>query len=287
MPSKRVPLSLAEKTTIATMVQQNCTDKEIAEYLKRSVIVISNYRRNNIGKKDKQRFKRGGPRFADNGDRVGFLDKKVVEETKLKTSGRYRRLQQELTNDQLVRFVEEWANYETQFEDMTPIEEADLETLIHLNIRISNNNKSMKEALTYEEGLKKQFGGTELDMEDEAHRAIHELIIANNSLLIELNKEYKLLNDQREKIKESLNATRQQRESRKKIGAKTLLDLFKEVSEKDTRVDLARETELARAAMNKKKKDFERPHTFADGTVEPIIMDGGKHSYEEGDNNGN
>lgn len=190
-------------------------------------------------------------------------------------SPRSKRLGMMFSADDYQIVVEKWSDYKAQLSDMTASEEDILEKMIILDIRIINNQKSMRQCQMAQEVLRKQMNKKgELDPEDDKDLQILQTIDAQNSQELELNKQYQMLLREYHVLHESLNATRKQREERHKIGAETFFDLVKKLSEKDVRDKVGRVTDLQKRSMKKKLEDLSKPHKYSDNTFDAPILDG-------------
>lgn len=282
--SKKGRLSKTEEQVIQDLTLKGKTDKDIAEYLERNIKTIRAYR-------DKIGLKKTGAGKLDVD--VAKVEQRIVSNTlhsdeeklqywreKFYTTQQYQRLHEELTEGDMLFFAEKWASYHVQMEDLKQSEEDTLEMLIVYQLRIRKNNKNYKDILEQEDRFKqilRQRGNGnngELDLEDEADRFLYEQIMANQRAQTEINRELKDLQEKHDKILESLNATRRQREERSKIGANTFFDLVKEFRDRDKREEAGKYAERMRIATKSKMKELKKPHQFMDNTIEPIIMDG-------------
>ncbi len=204
-------------------------------------------------------------------------DKLAAIVTWFKNSGRYKRVAKKLNKEDLEWFVEQWAVHYSELEDLNAAEEEMLEVMIMTKIRLEDNVAQIKQLKDREESILKQLNltpGQELDIDDEKQRYFFEVIQTNNKMAIDLNKDYKELTMQYEKIQRAMNSTREQRESYENIGADSFLTLVKQHNDRDIRKQSGLYNERMKLANENKKQDFKRPHLFADNNEQPILMDG-------------
>lgn len=275
-------LTQSEKKLIEDMVLKNHTDEQIATEIGRSTKTIKRYR-DKVGLK-----KTGAGKLLVNVDNVqdsGILNSiDSTEEDKIrnwtaffKQTQRYKRVKDSLIDADIDFFCHKWSLYHIQMEDMRPSEEDILENLIMYQVRINHNRNDFKQLLEREMQYNSMLGGksdTELDLENDDDRWIFEMIMQTNRQKQEVNKELKDLQDKHDKMMESLNATRQQREARTQIGADTFLSLIKSLNDRDKRNEMAKYTERMKVSTETQIKKMKQSHEFADGTIEPILLDG-------------
>lgn len=279
VPEKIRPKNLQddEKAFIeGKAADEGWTDKKIAEYLGRHERTIIAYRRK-IGVKKKQggRLDTSNVKLREvaNTENMNSKSKEEAWKSLFKTTVKYRMLKEKLSEKNLDFFLEEWAKFHIQFDDMTATEEDNLELLISLKLRINDNQKALKDCQAYEESLKRELDTREdLQLETEEDRRKWEMIIANNKIQIEINKEFGILYDKYEKAMRALNGTREQREQRQQIGADTFLGLIRKFNERDNRDKAGRYNELMKMASNKQKEQWTKPHLYADGESAPILL---------------
>jgi hypothetical protein len=194
-----------------------------------------------------------------------------------KRSKKYKQFEKELIKSDLELFTDKWCEYHMQFDDLKPTEESTIEQLITLELRISDNRKSYKESQVHEEQLRELLNGRsekDLDLQNEQDRFIFELISSNNRIRLELTKELRELQSKHEALTRALNATREQRESREKIGGDTFISLVKTLTDRERRKKIGQYNEWMRIAREKELAELKKPHKFVDGQIEPVILDG-------------
>lgn len=275
------PLNDEEKQFIKEKsVLPEWTDKKIAETLNRSEEVVKKWRNKfgitkNMG---------GGLAVTDSKITKKNINKSnLSEEEKLgvwkkyfRTTLRYKRLQKQFLENDLEYFVESWCNYAMQLEDMKASEEEQLETLIIYKIRMGHNQENYKKGQLHEIELQNMMAGRtgekELDLENENDRFIYEMLQSNNRLMAELNTQYKELSKEHDNALKALNATREQREQKEKIGADTFFSLVRLMNEQDKRAEMGRYNEYMKLASKKQTEKMKELHTFADGSLDRILL---------------
>lgn len=270
------------------------SDTEIADKIGRYRLTIENYRKRHQYHKgpggsiavSKKMTKDQKATYA-----ISDLEKKKqLWRAKLIGSSRYGKLKDGLTEDDLAFFIEQWAEYHLQFEDMTAAEEDVLESLIFFRIAMYQMQKSEKEIIHYQETLESQLAKKGLlDPENAEEMQIITMIQQQSQLQMQILKEKRETSEKIDKCLQSLNATRRQREESQKIGSEKFFDLVKIMNDRDRRREAEKYTEYVKIATNRQVDRFKKPHQFADGVVEPIILDGSdfKEKSDESDNNRN
>jgi len=192
-----------------------------------------------------------------------------------KNTDRYHKICKHYLPEDVETFINQWVNYQLHTEDLTLAEEDSLELLIMYKIRIDANQKTMKEIEEKELQIKQQLIGRELDLEvNESDRWIWEMTNSLNATKQEVNKELKDLYDRYEKVQRSLNFTREQREAKRRIGGNTFLDLVRMMQDKERRKEIGDYNERMKIATQRQKDKLKRPHMFADGNYDAILLDG-------------
>lgn len=197
--------------------------------------------------------------------------------TAFKISKRYKRLVNQLNGSDLEFFLEQWVDYHIQLEDMNVAEEDQLEIMITHKIRIDDNSREFKAVQDHEVFLKRLLKGRgeeELDLENENDRFIFELIQSNGNRKSAINRELKELTERYEKAQRAMNATREQREAKRKVGADTFLSLVRMFQEKEAREKAGMQNERIRVAAEAQADKMKKAHKFADNTMEPLLLDG-------------
>lgn len=261
-------------------ILEGWTDKKIAEAINRSEPVIKKYRvklgikkhgSEGIVKMDATKISKDSINKANISDE----EKSLLWQQYFKNTSAYKRLKKELTVDDLDYFLEKWAHYHLQFDELKPTEETSVTKLVTLELRISDCRKDYRDIQAQEEMLKRQIGGRDLgDMEDEADRLLFEMVSSTTRLKQECNKELRELHKNHEMVVRELNATREQREQHEKIGAETFQNLVTLMTEEDNRRKATEYTELMKMAQSKTLKDFKQLHTFVNNEQDQILLDG-------------
>lgn len=189
----------------------------------------------------------------------------------------FRTIKDTMMDSDLEFFIEQWALYHVQLEDMTASEEDTLELLITLRLRLNNNQRALKQLQLQELDFQKEIDRLEnstIDVEHTEQNQLRAMIISNNKLQLELNKEYRELTDRYNDMQKLLNVTREQREQKQQVGGDTFLSLIRQFTDADRRREAGKYNELTKIAARRKLAELKMPHIFLDQTVEPIVMDG-------------
>lgn len=261
------------KSKIEDMVLRDLSDEMIAEELGKSPKTIASIRKALGITRQKGQF--DTPKAASMPK--DFSDKVQRWRMNFKTTLRYIQLQDKLIPEDLEYFIDKWALYHAQLEDMEVSEEDQLEMLILLQIRIIGNQKSVKILKENETRLQRELSSgnmQELDLENENDRFIYEMIMSNNNAITTANKEFKELSDRYDKILQTLSATREQREKNQRIGGDTFLSLVRSFRDEEFRIKVGEYNERMRIATENQLRKMKEPHTFKDNEIEPIYMDG-------------
>lgn len=277
-------LTPKDKITIQQFIQEGRSDPKIAEFFNVSSQTIANFRKSLGIKKTPN-----GKLIIDENSPSGMVieaakrqhidqhQKRLLFKKHFLTTSRYKKLVTQYTGAQLEEFTEKWIDYHFQLEDMTTAEEDMLELLLLTKIRIDANQMSFLETEKAELEFKNQldkFENKELDVENEAQRVLYEMIMSNNRLKQEINKDLKDLTDKYERLQRNLNVSREQREQKQKVGADTFLTIIRQMNDRDKRTQIGRWNELVKISTENQLKKLKEPHRFMDGTEEPIILDG-------------
>lgn len=269
-------------------LDERWTDDRIAAELNISKHTVRKWRKKfGIVKSGEGKISVSKSQFTkDNINAINISEDEKIEEWKkfFRTTERYKRLTKLYIPEDLEIFVEMWGRFSTQFTTMSISDEEALEQLIAYKLRLDDNKKDYRSILEQEVELKKMLNGRgdkELNLEDENERFIWETIHSNNRLKTEKNEEMKILTAEYEKYFRMLNATREQREQREKIGADTFLTLVRMMNDQERRRDAGRYNELMKIAINKKTQQLKEAHKFIDGGISPIILDGADYKKEK------
>lgn len=259
-----------------------CTDAALAKELGRSELTIKRCR-------DKLGLKKGGGgklhpdanNISDetlNSLKVSDDDKRVAWSAKFKLTSRYKKIKNALNDHEVEFFINQWADYHVQFNDMQPSEEDLLEHMLMVQVRLDDNHRQRRQLQIYEEHLKAQFMDKldkELDLENENDRRLHEMLMSNNRQLQDLNKELKDLTERYEKFQRAFAGTREQREQNNKVGGETFMTLLQEFNKREFRMKMGRANEYMKMATKQQSDKMKNIHKFVDGSEEPILLDGG------------
>ena len=193
-----------------------------------------------------------------------------------KTTKRYESLAKRLPPEELGLFLEVWATYAAQFEHPTATEEDSIELMIITKMKMDFNDREYMSLQKQTNSLEKQLDGfgEEPDYQDDEVRAVFQQLETVRKLRNEVLKQSHELADKFSAYQKALNATREQREKTKGISGDTFLSLVKQFTDKDKRAQIGRQAALVRLSTENKIEKFNRPHTYMNGEVNPIIMDG-------------
>ncbi len=296
--AKKAPvrISYEEYEIIKKLTTEGWTDEKIAKQLNRDINTIRSARkRMGLQKKSSgllsdesldSTVKEGSLKFATDDQKMASWARSLYK------SSRYDRLKKTLPKSELDFFVEQWCQLHVQFEDLLPTEENDIEQLIIYQIRLQDNVQQRNEAKKQIDRLKDMIGelGTkELDLQDDNQRFIYESIQSSNRFLADLNKDYRELTTKYNDISKSLNATREQRESKARVGGDTFLTLVKKFNDSAKRAEMGRHDELMRMATEKQLEKMKENHTFIDNEIAPLLLDGSDYvgkKYEQNTDSG-
>lgn len=265
---------------VSHAVMPDWTDEKIAEHLGRSIAVVKKYRL-------KYGIAKGGntgevfidgrkiSKEAINKANIPDHEKVKLWREYLETTVLYKRLIDEFTDADLDFFAERWAEYHLQFDELRPTEESSIVKLVTLELQMSDSRKNYTKIKLEEERLMALIGGRDLaDMEDDADRGLFEMMHSNNRLQQEITKDSRELNKNHEALLRELNATREQREQKERIGADTFINLVKILTSEDQRRKINEDNELMKMATQKKTKEFKQVHEFINGEKDRILLDG-------------
>lgn len=279
-PNKRqTPLTLEEIDFIRTHgVMPGWTDKKIAAHLNIAEPTVKKYR-------NKYKIKKGGntleiestsvPKDSINKANIPEEEKLKLWKNYFKGTAQYKRIKQEMTSEDLDYFIERWATYHLQFDELKPTEEASIIKLVTLDLRMSDSRRDYRKMQEEEQRLERELGGRELqDLENEEDRILFEMIQGNIRLKMECNKQLLDLNKNHELLLRELNATREQREQTEKIGADTFANFVKLLTDEERRIRSNNYTEYMKLSTEKKTKEFKQLHTYVDNTQDRILLDG-------------
>lgn len=282
--NRRKRLSIEERKYI----EEHClvkTDSEIAAHLNRDIDTVVRYRKK-LGVKKTSRGKINLPQIKKGGVSKTSINKSNMSESEklnswkqyFKLSHRYARIKDQMTEKDLEHYMTIWAEYHIQFEDMRASEEDKLDSLITIKMRMDDNRRSYKDAQIYESDLRKKLGlrdGERMpDFENESDRILVETLISNNRNMQDINKDYRELEAKFDLALKSMNATREQREAKEKIGGDTFFSLVNAFKNDKQREEAGKYNELFLLAKEKQKKEFKEYHTYADGQQDKILLDG-------------
>ncbi len=281
-----------KKFMLKHMDTPDWTDERLAQQLDLSVETVKNFRKEMGGTNQKYVNVKTLEEIKEKLRVVsGEEEKKYLYRQEFVLSERSKRLHKMFTTDDYQLVVEKWAGYKYQLPEMTIAEEDTLEKMLVLDVRMIQNQKSMRACQEQQELIRKQLLNLlsdsedgEIDQASESGKMISQTLQSLNSSENELNKNYQILLKEYGNLQESLNATRQQREKNQKVGAETFFDLVKKLSDSEAREKIGRETALQKKAMQKKMSQLKKPHQYLDGSYDlPILNSDSVQTDEEED----
>lgn len=218
--------------------------------------------------------------------------KPEVEDSSLRESARWKRLQNELTLDECLFFEEEFDKLMTQFRgDVLPTEEGQIFDCIKFEILKSRNLAERKKArndIARQESILDSFldnfGGDMSLMDDgqrlQASTLMDRLRDAREGEQSSSN-EYSKLQERQDKLMNSLKATRDQRVREIETGKDTIIGLIKRLQAKEAQASEGRQMELMRLAGEKEYNRLGRLHEYEDGASDRPILSADTVDLEE------
>jgi predicted RNase H-like nuclease (RuvC/YqgF family) len=261
------------------------TDPELAKHLDCHVRTIENNRAKMGLTKSHNSFQEGE---AEVPDHPKWSDEQSQEKKELinyhtknfMVSARAERIRQQLPSSSDYNFfVEEWVSFQMQLEDLKHSEENIVEQIIFYKIRMYSNQKQVSnQQKVIDSALEKCEKPYErLNHEDDAYVTI---VQAENKIM-DLNKEFRELSEKSERLYQSLNTTRQQREKSGAVGADTFFKLIKKFENKKTRMKEGRMAGLINQSTNKKQDQMREVIEFTDGEFDSQLIDAETMEYKE------
>lgn len=207
----------------------------------------------------------------------------VVIRHELRDSEKWKRMKQELTNDEIRYFEEEFIKLYSQFKsDVLASEESQIFDAIKLDLLKSRNlierRKARDEIAVLERRRQDFFKGQSDDPVDWADQD-KEFINLLEKHILELRSaeqsrttEFVRLQERYDKLMENLKATRSQRIKDVESGKQTFLGLLKMLQQKDIAAYESRQNGLTKAATDKEYKRLGSERVYEDGMVDRAIL---------------
>lgn len=194
---------------------------------------------------------------------------------KFMASTRFKRISKLVTADELEIFCDDWANYHLLLDDINFAEENDIEQWIIVKLRMDECQRQYNQQLKLVEDLLERAGVVDmgdLANDPENFEMFSKIGIAKTQALA-MNKELRELGERLDALTKSLNVTRSQREAKGKIGGDTFFTKCQEFTKKSYRDKEGRNAELLRKATEINMDKLRQGIRFADGAVEPQLLD--------------
>lgn len=274
-------------------IKRNCavsTDREIAKALKRNIKTIRSWRSKlgiikdaagkvtKLNEIDNPNVLTGFRKMSEEG-RQNFF------KTQLTNTLFYQRLKEQLTDDEIDFYMEEWGALCVQFEDIVATEKRQIDELIKAEIlgnRILRNIKVAEEEISNIQDeidtLRDNYKDTK-DSEEwlERDQQLMNLIRFIHSQSQAMTNEYQKNVESRNKILSELNARRRDRIDQIKKGNTTFVGLVENLRNDEMRSVEGRYAELLKIAQQKLEKQWRHPARFPDGSKDCIVMDAESH----------
>lgn len=213
-----------------------------------------------------------------------FVDTITNETHKsLKSSKAWRQLKQEMDEDELEYFEEQYVKYMAQFrEDVLVTEETQIFLVIKFEIMMHRNAKSKRNAgkeiarlIRMQEEYLSRFASPE-DMGDADRTYILNIetqIQAAKAAEQARSTEFIKLEEKHQALLKDLKATRDQRVTRIESSKETYLAIIKRLQNEDERELVGGTMETMRMATAREEKKLTSPHTFEDGSQDmPVLI---------------
>ncbi len=213
----------------------------------------------------------------------GLEEDKVAIRQELRSSESWKRLKDELTQEELVLFEEEYVKLMSQFKgDVLATEEIQIMQAIKFDILMSRNLRARQKAIidikkleTIQEKLLAKFGGN-IEALDESDKnfiiTLESQLQAAKAAEQDRTSEYVKLQDRHESLMKTLKATRDQRIKQIESSKVSFLGFLKMLAERDKQESEGRQLELMKLATDKEMDRLGRPHKFEDGNEDSPIL---------------
>ena len=210
---------------------------------------------------------------------VGFVSKiriqqpvilKAEESTDIITALRVKHwwstIRKQLFDDEITFFESNWANLNTQFEDVVPTDELVLRDLIMYDILSNRNLTQQKNVMDTIHTLQSQINAEyKLSPELRDRGSLSDWNTQINSCRaahLSLQKSYSDIDDRKSKAFQSLKATRDQRFKQLKESKHDFFELIRELNTRDSRLKEGRYASLFLEAVNREKDRLETEIDF-------------------------
>lgn len=261
-----------EYSFILQQTKAGLTSEQIAIQLNRNVETVEKYIRDNY--------------IPPNPEKP--IDKNKAEKIQvrqeLRSSQKWKRLKEELTDEEIKYVEEEYVNLMTQFKgDVLATEENQILDAVKFQILQSRNLMGRRRALDDIERLEKQRdkfiaskqgGGVEM-MSDEDHSFLLNIetqISAAKTAEHSMTGEYVKLQERVDALWRSLKSTRDQRIKQIESSKISFLGLVKALQDRDLQEREGRQTKLMEMAANKEYDRLGEYHEYVDGNADRPIL---------------
>ena len=264
------------------------TDQRIASDLNRNIKTIRTHRRK-LGFVKKHSGKIDILSLIENTSDVKHipvnLDEKGRREffqKQLMNSLFYKHLQESLTEDEILFYLEEWAALCIQFEDVVATEKRQIDELIKSEImgnRILRNIKIAEDEIgEVQIEIDELRKVRDVENDENAQERDMQLLVLVRQLHGQsqaMSHDYQKNLDMRNKLLSQLNGRRKDRVDQIKQSGTTFMGLIETLNQRDKREIEGQYAELMKIAKEKKKEEWRKPTIFPDGTKDCILMDEG------------
>jgi hypothetical protein len=264
MPNKRGRLG-ADEIEFVILNMLKMTPAEIATRLRRQESTISAY------------IKSRGVKSPENREEVRRAESLCVR-ADLRNTEKWKRLKDELTDQEIRFFDEEYVKLMGQFGgDVLPSEETQVFDCIKFEILKSRNMAERKRArqdISRLEDELDQLGHPDDYDEKRRSKALVLETQLNISRAAEQSRtsEYVKLQERHDALMKSMKSTRDQRIRDISTGTETVLGLLKKLKQAEFRQAEGREMELMKMAAGREYERLGRPHEYEDGNTDRPIL---------------
>lgn len=271
-------------------IRDNCfslSDKKIAEQLNRDERTVRSFRINKLGIKKGARGQLPKDYASDDPEKAlrasaNLSDKERAEffRTQLTNSRFYHTLKQQLTEEEIEFYLEEWGALCVQFEDILATEKRQIDELIKAEVM---DNRVMRSIRVAEDEIEKLAQRVEelrqdRDMDnDEAAQAIDQemcdMIRTMASQTNMMANDHNKFVDLKNKILEHLHGRRKDRLHKIEKSKTTFIGLVEALREEEIRKVQGRHMTLLGMAKDNKKDKWRKESKFPDGSTDSILLD--------------
>ena len=207
------------------------------------------------------------------------LEKAEWYRRQLRKSHLYVTLQDQFEPDEVDVYLQEYGDLCCQFADIVASEFMQIDDFLKHRLLIARQLSLMKslraEIKSTSKWLRQHPVTAEESEEDKKRRIANErLVDSKRSALKQANDRYDKLSAERNRISQSLAATRKDRLEELRGGGESFLDLVCRIQQSDkARREEGRFAELSRMALEDEEVAMRREILFPDGSKDPLILD--------------